>query len=115
MRNFYVGSGYYGLAYTLFISLEFALHDFLIEYIGELTGSKETSIFNLILEEEVKLPEEQEGAQRSSNHHHWTNELFASFAAGCVAALLTNGIETVAVNKQTNPKMTLREILFHEG
>ena len=31
IRNFYSGASYYGLAYIIFISLEFAIHDMLIE------------------------------------------------------------------------------------
>jgi hypothetical protein len=38
VRNFYHGMFYYGLAYTIFISLEFALHDSFMEYFTEFTG-----------------------------------------------------------------------------
>ena len=44
IKNFYSGALYYGLAYTAFVSLEFAIHDMLMEYIGEFTGSKDKSI-----------------------------------------------------------------------
>jgi len=35
----------------------------------------------------------------SGGGNHWHNELLASFSAGAIGAFLTNGIETVAVNK----------------
>ena len=112
IKNYYSGASYYALAYTLFISLEFALHDFLIERISEATGSSEESIVNLMLKDDVDI---EQKPQDHSAHHHWHNELVSSFTAGCIAALVTNGIETVAVNKQTNPSLTLSDILFHNS
>ena len=91
IRNFYAGAFYYGLAYTLFVSLEFAIHDMLIETIAEFTGSRSASLIHFLRVLEV---DEKEG-----HASHWHNELIASFTAGCVGAFLTNGIETVAVNK----------------
>ena len=40
IRNYYNGGFYYALAYTAFISLEFGIHDMLLEYIDFITGSK---------------------------------------------------------------------------
>jgi len=96
IRSFYSGAGYFGLAYTAFVSLEFAIHDALIEYISEFTESRDKSILNFlrVIEEEPK----QDG-EEAHVHTHWHNELLCSFAAGYVAAFFTNGIETVAVNK----------------
>lgn len=48
LKNFYSGAFYYGLAYTAFVSLEFAIHDMLIEYIGEFTGSKDKSLLHFL-------------------------------------------------------------------
>lgn len=48
MKSYYSGAFYYGLAYTAFISLEFALHDMLIEYISEFTDSKDKSILEFL-------------------------------------------------------------------
>lgn len=45
IRNFYHGGFYYTLAYTAFISLEFAIHDMIIEWTHKQTGSKDKSIF----------------------------------------------------------------------
>jgi hypothetical protein len=82
--------------------LEFAFHDFLIEYISEAAGSKDVSFFvplkNFLMGEDLQ-PNEQREEPKHASHHHWHNELFSSFTAGCLAAFLTNGIETVAVNK----------------
>ena len=47
-RNFYAGAGYYALAYTTFISLEFAIHDSLIDYMAEFTGSTDKSILSFL-------------------------------------------------------------------
>lgn len=46
IKNYYAGGFYYGVAYTIFISLEFGIHDMLTEYIADFTGSKEISILN---------------------------------------------------------------------
>ena len=125
LRNFYSGAWYYGLAYTLFISLEFAIHDMLIEYIAEFTGSKDASLLNFLrlLESDDEKVDNKDSievdtntaASKQSNYSHWHNELLSSFTAGCIAAFLTNGIETVAVNKQANPKLSLADILFNAG
>ena len=48
IRFYYCGAFYYGLAYTLFISLEFGIHDMLIEYISEFTESKDKSILEFL-------------------------------------------------------------------
>ena len=108
LRNFYSGATYYALAYTIFISLEFAIHDMLIEKIGEFTGSRSNSLIHFL-----RLVDMEE-RDRGDGYSHWHNELLASFTAGCVGAFLTNGIETIAVNKQANPKLTLRDILFEK-
>ena len=97
MRNFYSGAGYYTLAYTALISLEFAIHDMLIEYIDEFTGSSERSILHflqIIPSQKVTYIKEEK-----TGHNHWHNELISSFAAGAIGAFFTNGLEIVAVNK----------------
>ena len=90
IRQFYSGAFYYGLAYTAFISLEFAIHDALIEQINEFTGQKEKSILYFL-----KIIDAPPGSTGPS----WHNEMISSFIAGYLGAFLTNGIETVAVNK----------------
>jgi hypothetical protein len=42
------------------------------------------------------------------------NEVIASLTAGFFAAAFTNGIETIAVNKQANPKLGIKDI-FSDG
>lgn len=98
IRGFYTGGAYYSLAYVMFVSLQFAIHDVLIESIAEFTGSRSASIIHFL-----RLVESEEG----DGYAHWHNELISSFSAGCIGAFLTNGIETVAVNKQANPSLTL--------
>ena len=53
VRNFYHGMFYYGLAYTIFVSLEFALHDSLMEYFTQFTGDSSTSILKKVLNEKT--------------------------------------------------------------
>ena len=48
IRSFYTGGAYYSLAYVMFISLQFAIHDMLIETIAEFTGSRSTSIIHFL-------------------------------------------------------------------
>ena len=118
IRQFYSGALYYGLAYTAFISLEFALHDMFIEQISEFTDSKDKQKDKSILEFLQIIPKKtdikDEDKESSGGHHHWHNELISSFAAGSIGAFLTNGIEMVAVNKQANPSLSLKDILFHK-
>ena len=97
------------MAYTLFISLEFALHDSLIEYFDRKTGSKGKSVINSCLKSEEKKKTEE---LPQTNQTHWHNEILASFLAGAIGAFLTNGIEMIGVNKQTNPSLTLKKILL---
>jgi hypothetical protein len=114
IRFYYSGAFYYGLAYTAFISLEFAIHDMLIEYISEFTDSKENKKDKSILEFLQIIPKSVENLDEDSGYHqnHWHNELISSFTAGAIGAFLTNGIEMVAVNKQANPSLRLKDILF---
>ena len=48
---------------------------------------------------------------KSSQPIHWHNELLASFTAGSIAAMVSNGFETVAVNKQADKKLTLTQLI----
>ena len=48
IRNYYTGVTYYALAFTVFISLQFAIHDALIEYISQFTGSSQKSILSFL-------------------------------------------------------------------
>lgn len=82
------------MAYTLFISLEFAIHDMLIEQISEFTGSRSVSVIQFL-----RLVDREKKTDKGDGYSHWHNELIASFSAGCIGAFLTNGIETIAVNK----------------
>ena len=121
IKSFYSGAFYYGLAYTAFISLEFALHDMLIEYMSEFTDSKDKSILEFLQiipkkkEDNLATNEKDNEKESSGSHHHWHNELLSSFAAGSIGAFMTNGIEMVAVNKQANPSLSLKDILFHKN
>ena len=57
LKSFYTGGAYYSLAYVVFVSLQFAIHDMLIESISEFTGSRSTSILHFLRldeSEEVK-------------------------------------------------------------
>ena len=99
IRNYYSGIGYYGLAYTLFVSLQFGIHDMLIESISEFTGSKQISIFQFLKIIEYNEPLDDHLIDSKSSGTHWHNELLSSFTAGCLSAFMTNGVETVAVNK----------------
>ena len=115
IRYFYSGILYYGMAYTIYISLQFGIHDMLIQQISEFTGSRQTSLIYFLQifnydDDELRVNKKNENSNEYSSH--WHNELIASFTAGCIAAFLTNGIETVAVNKQTNPSLTLHDILL---
>ena len=49
LKSFYHGAFYYTLAYTAFISLEFGIHDMLMESINHYIGSKDVSIIWFML------------------------------------------------------------------
>lgn len=48
IRNYYSGALWYGMAYTFYVSLQFGIHDMLVEWISEFTGSRQTSIFKFL-------------------------------------------------------------------
>lgn len=95
---------YYGLAYTIFVSLEFALHDSLMEYFTAFTGDSSTSILKKVFMKKTEIEEiddilDAKPTDKHSHYHHWHNELIGSFLAGSLAAFITNGLEMIAVNK----------------
>ena len=95
--NFYRGGAWYCLAYTGFITMEFAIHDQLMEFIEMLCLSEDETLLQYLFQ---------------SSSQYSIDELSAGFLAGYCAAFFTNGLETIAVNKQTNPKLSVRDILF---
>ena len=112
--RFYSGGFYYALAYTMFISFEFGIHDMMMEFIEDITGSKQVSLLNALIYKEHYNEEESESSEHESNsaHHHWHNEVVSALLAGSIAAFMTNGIELIAVNKQTHPSLTWKDILY---
>jgi len=72
-----------------------------MEYIGEFTGAKDKSIlkFLKVTDDESEENNKANNQSHSENDHHWHNEIIASFTAGSLGAFMTNGLETVAVNK----------------
>ena len=48
IRNYYSGALWYGMAYTMYISLQFGIHDMMVQWIGDFTGSRQTSLFKFL-------------------------------------------------------------------
>ena len=48
IKNFYPGALWFSISYIVFVSLEFGIHDTILEWIANFTGSSRKSILNFL-------------------------------------------------------------------
>ena len=104
LNNFFRGFTLFALTFVSFTTLEFSIYETVMMYLAK--THKDNSV--------TKNPNHQthENQVIDDTHTHeeknMSHVLLASTIAGGVGGLLTNPLEFLVVNKQADPKMTVR-------
>lgn len=97
--------GFYGLAYVLYIAMEFSFFESILHEI------EQRNLFGKFTFKKKKHPEDIEEKER----HSFLSIACAALLAGSSAAFLTNFFESLAVNKQHDPNIDIGKMLKKKG
>eukprot|EP00347_Sterkiella_histriomuscorum_P008459 403345020 len=118
IKNFYNGIVLYSLSYTFFVALQFSIFESLLLFVENYRQDKILRNLNLASHYDNKIPSGQtevHHANIQSKDHSKIDIAVCSFTAGVFAGFLTNPIEFLAVNRQTNENFSIRQALKQKG
>lgn len=87
--GYYTGVSFYGVTYILYVALEFSFFEAVLHQI------EQSNIFGPFTYKKKKEPLNVEERER----HSFLSITTAAFIGGATAAILTNALESLAVNK----------------
>ena len=101
----------YGFTYTTFIAIEFSLYESFLHLIENSLEGK--SLLDFLLNKSRLTQAIADsiksvwGDSEKNKTHNSSDVIVAGVIAGATAGFLTNAIELLAVNKQTNPQFSV--------
>lgn len=103
IQNFYKGFGLYSMTFISFTTLEFSIYETIMMYLSRSSKTNPNRVNSERHEGHDLIFEHKEDKKVS-------HILIASATGGAIGGFLTNSLEFLAVNKQADPTMKVREV-----
>lgn len=104
IKNLYKGGFTFGMSYTAYMAVQFSLFESILLYLETHSGVRQQH-----------LEQQAEGRGHGAKDHSWLHISIASFLAGAIGGLITNPIEFLAVNIQTQENFSTMKYLKQKG